>query len=205
MLTQTVICLGLLITVDYFHAIDCISKDFMLKAFEKFEFGEDFIRRVSVLMRDSKSCVNYCGWFSNVFAVDSGIWHRCPFSPPAFILSDELLAIKIRDCKGIKGITLLDVVNGTNLAQVLKIVSYADDITLFWGNEYEMSHALSIMKFVSCVSGLEVNKQNSEDMWLGLKKHCTDTFYNFVWKRNWRFLEFTFAMICVHPIYWTIG
>ena len=95
-----------------------------------------------------------------------------------------MLAIKIRDCKGIKGITLLDVVNGTNLAQVLKIVSYADDITLFWGNEYEMSHALSIMKFVSCVSGLEVNKQNSEDMWLGLKKHCTDTFYSFVWKRN---------------------
>ena len=54
MLTQTVICLGLLITVDYFHAIDCISKDFMLKAFEKFEFGEDFIRRVSVLMRFKK-------------------------------------------------------------------------------------------------------------------------------------------------------
>ena len=205
MLTQTVICLGLLITVGYFHAIDCISKDFMLKAFEKFEFGEDFIRRVSVLMRDSKSCVNYCGWFSNVFVVDSGIWHRCPFSLPAFVLLVELLAIKIRDCKGIKGITLLDVVNGTDLAQVLKIVLYADDITLFWGNEYEMSHALSIMKFVSCVSGLEVNKQNSEDMWLGLKKHCTDTFYNFVWKRNWRFLEFTFAMICVHPIYWTIG
>ena len=65
---------GLLITVDYFHDyFDRISKDFMLKAFEKFGFGGDFVRWVSVLMRDAKSCVSYCGWHSDVFAVDSGI------------------------------------------------------------------------------------------------------------------------------------
>ena len=53
---------GLLITVDYFHDyFDRISKDFMLKAFEKFGFGGDFVRWVSVLMRDAKGCVSYCG------------------------------------------------------------------------------------------------------------------------------------------------
>ena len=83
---------------------------------------------------------------------DSGIRQGYPFSPLAFVLWVELLAITIRDCKGTKGITtLLDVVNGTDLEQVLKIVLYADDITLFWGKDYEMSHALSIMIFCVCV------------------------------------------------------
>ena len=65
---------------------------------------------------------------------DSGIRQGYPFSPLAFVLWVELLAIPIRDCKGTKGITtLLDVVNGTDLEQVLKIASYADDMTLLWG------------------------------------------------------------------------
>ena len=48
-----------------------------------------------------------------------------------FVVSAELLAIKIRDCKDIKGITHLEVVNSTDLEQVLKIALYADDIALF--------------------------------------------------------------------------
>ena len=86
-------------------------------------------------------------------------------TPLAFVLSVELLAITIRDCKGTKGITTLpDVVNGTDLEQVLKIASYADDITLFWRNEQEMSHAPSIVNNLSRVSGLVINKQKSEAM-----------------------------------------
>ena len=41
----------------------------MLKAFEKNGFDGDFVRWVSVLMRDAKSCVSYCGWLSGFFAV----------------------------------------------------------------------------------------------------------------------------------------
>ena len=40
-------------TVDYCHAFDCISSDFMLKAFERFRLDGDFVRWVSVLMRDA--------------------------------------------------------------------------------------------------------------------------------------------------------
>ena len=37
---------GLSITVDCFLAFDCISKDFILKTFEKKGFCGDFVRRV---------------------------------------------------------------------------------------------------------------------------------------------------------------
>ena len=49
-------------TVDYCHAFDCISSDFMLKAFERFRLDGDFVRWVSVLMRDA----SYCGWLSDL-------------------------------------------------------------------------------------------------------------------------------------------
>ena len=106
----------------------------------------------------------------------------------AFVLSSELLTIQIRDCKDIKGITHLDVVNSTDWEQELKIALYADDITLFCGNEHKMPRALSIVDSFSCLSGIEVNKQKSEAMWLGCKKYCTDAFGNFVWKKKLKVL-----------------
>ena len=34
---------GLLVTMDYFHAFGCISKEVMVTAFENFGFGVDFV------------------------------------------------------------------------------------------------------------------------------------------------------------------
>ena len=45
----------------------------MLKVFERFGFGGDFVRWVPVLRRDAKSCVSYCGWLSDLFAVESRV------------------------------------------------------------------------------------------------------------------------------------
>lgn len=175
---------GLLVTIDYVHAFDCISTDFMLKAFEQFGFGTDFVKWVDVLMKDTKSCVSYCGWLSDFFAVDSGIRQGCPFSPLAFVLAVELLAIKIRDCKDIKGLRHWDALNDAALEAMIKMSLYADDITLFLENEQDMFYALSIIEDFSLISGLKINKNKSEAMWLGSKKHCKQSFFNFVWKKK---------------------
>jgi len=80
--------------------------------FIKIGFGVDFVKWVCVLMKDTKSCVSYCGWLSDIFfAVESGIRQRCPYSQLAFVVAVELLAIKIRDCKTIKGIKNWSAVN----------------------------------------------------------------------------------------------
>ena len=59
------------------------------------------------------------------------------------------------------------------MKQGLQIALSADDTTLFLVNKLEMSHDLSIFNKFLCVSGLEMNKQKSEAMWLGCKKRCT--------------------------------
>lgn len=184
---------GLLATIDMFHAFDCISKKFMIKTFEKFGFGPEFVRWVCVLMNDSKSCVNYVGWLSDFFPVESGIRQGCPFSPLAFVLAIELLAIKIRQSKNIKGIRNLNVSNSTLLEDFVKIALYADDITLFLENENDLKQAFLIFDAFSVVSGLKRNPAKCEAMWLGNKKHCQDEFCNLVWKRKLKILGIYYA------------
>jgi hypothetical protein len=115
---------GILLAVDYTKAFDSISKDFMVSAFEKFGFGPDFLRWINILMFDSKSCISYCGWLSEYFEVRSGVRQGCPFSPLAFVVALEILAIKIRNTSNVKGIRYWE--------NTLKIALYADDITLFF-------------------------------------------------------------------------
>ena len=134
---------GLLLTIDYCQAFDRISKDFMVQTFKKIEFGPDFVKWVSVLMADTKSCVAYCGWISEYFAVEAGIRQGCPFSPLAFVLAVELLAIKIRHCENIKGLDSWKARNSL-LESIIKIALYADGITLFLKDEQDRQQALKI-------------------------------------------------------------
>ena len=57
-------------------------------------------------MKNTSSCINYCGWLSDYFEVESGIRQDYPFSPLAFILAVELLAIKIESVKRLKELML---------------------------------------------------------------------------------------------------
>ena len=59
--------------------------------------------------------------------------------------------------------------NDVNMEAVVKIVLYADDITLFLPREEEISNALSIVEVSSRTSGLEIKKMKPEVTWLGTK------------------------------------
>ena len=110
----------------------------MLCAFKRFGFGTDFLQWVSTLFSDTRSCIIYNGWVSESFNVRCGIRQGCPFSPLAFIIGVELLAIRLRASDDVKGLTV-------NVEQILKILLYADDITVFVENENEVQHVILII------------------------------------------------------------
>ena len=94
-------------------------------------------------MADAKSCVAYCGWLSEYFAEEAGIRQGCPFSPLAFVLVVELLAIRIRHCENIKELNYWKARNSL-LESIIKNAQDADDLTLFLKDEQDMQQALEI-------------------------------------------------------------
>ena len=95
---------GLLLALDYKAAFHTISREYIVWAFKRFSFGENFIKWVELLMKITESYTNYIGWLSQSIEVSSGIRQGCPFSPMAFILA--LLATKIRADPLVKGISI---------------------------------------------------------------------------------------------------
>ena len=52
---------GLLLALDYKAAFDTISKEYILWAFKRFSFGENFLKWMEMLMNNTESCINYMG------------------------------------------------------------------------------------------------------------------------------------------------
>ena len=114
--------------------------------FKCFGFGDNFLKWVGVLFNNVESSINYQGWLSEGFKEETGVRQGCPFSPLAFILGLEIMAIKIRSNTGTNGIALPIPNMNASIATALKIALYADDITLFLQNRQDMDKALEIIK-----------------------------------------------------------
>ena len=83
----------------------------------------------------------------------------CPFSPLAFVLAVELLAIKIRN-SSITGVQTPDL--GSRAGAKNKIKQLADGITLFLKNKQDMNISFIILKKFEGFTGLKLNVQKTK-------------------------------------------
>ena len=113
---------GLLMMIDFEKAFDTLSFDFINKTLDFFKFGPMIQKWVSLFYKGAETAVQLNGFLSNFFKIGRGCRQGDPLSPYIFILCAEILAIKIRNSKSIKGI----VINGTEY----KISQFADDTSL---------------------------------------------------------------------------
>ncbi len=171
---------GAIIALDYAKAFDSVNKKFLCKVFDLFGFGETFQQWVKTITNKTVSCVSHCGWKTAYFNVDSGIRQGCPFSPLAFILAVELLALKIRQSNRIAGIQLPSRDPTTEIS--LKILQYADDTTLFMRDQNDVLNTLTLVNQYSKFSGLTLNKKKTEAMWLGRDKDSKREVAGLKWK-----------------------
>ena len=170
---------GVLLALDFSKAFDTINKDFLIEVFNKFGFGEMFIRWVGTLTNDTESSIQYSGWLSEFFPVNSGIRQGCNFSPLAFVLAVEILAIKIRQCNKINGILL----PGQYENIEVKLAQYADDTTLLLNDNSDVIETLTVLEDFKSFSGLHLNMQKTEAMWVG-KTRPTDLCEHITWKNG---------------------
>ena len=105
-----------------------------------------------------------------MFRNTRGDRQRCPFSTLLFVLSVEIMALRIRNNKYIKGFQVkIDEINHN-----IKISQLADDTTLFFNSKTEISLALNEIEIFGSFSGLIMNKDKSEGLWIGKLKLCKD-------------------------------
>ena len=153
---------GYLLLVDFEKAFDSIEWPFMLKSLEQYNFGNNFRKWIKILYTDIQSCVSNNGYFSQYFKLSRGIRQGCPISALLFILVSEILAIKIRDDKSIKGIKVKN--------EEYKLCQLADDTTMILSDINSIAHSVLTINNFQSYSGLKINQQKTVIIPLGLSR-----------------------------------
>ena len=95
----------------------------------------------------------------NFFSLSRGVRQGCPLSPYLFILCAKVLGNAVRNDTGIQGIKVLDT--------ECKISQYADDTTFSLdGSQSSLSRSLYLLDTFALISGLQVNYETTEALWI---------------------------------------
>ena len=155
---------GILLMLDFRKAFDTIGWNFLLQTLHFFNFGPSFVRWIETIYHKPLACIKNDGYLSDTFDISRGICQGCHVSALLFVLCVEILAIKIRNSSTLKGFQF-----GFENKPV-KIAQHDDDGILFLNDKNELCSALSILEIFGRMSGLILNVEKCEGLWLMRKK-----------------------------------
>ena len=153
---------GYLLPVDFKKAFDSLIHKFLIAVFTKYDFGEDFIDWIKILLRDQESCVINGGHTTTYFRLERGARQGDPISAYLFILALELFFILIKSNKNIHGINIFN--------HDFLYTAYADDTTFFLKDLDSVKNVLEMLNQFYMVSGLRPNFSKCEIAGIGSLK-----------------------------------
>ena len=168
---------GMLLLVDFQKAFDSVSWSFLRKCLEYFQFGPDLIRWIKTFYCNANTCILINGQYSSWFPIERGVRQGDPASPYLYLICAEILSIMIRNNNLIKGIKIKEREN--------LLSQFADDTTLCLdGSEQSFNEAVSVLIKFASMSGLEINFEKTQVVWIGRSKNCNIKYMrdkNFIW------------------------
>lgn len=171
---------GAIIFLDFHKAFDTVNHTFLHLVLEKFNFGNSFIKWVKTMYCKAESCLSNNGWTSRPFEIQRGIRQGCPLSALLFLLVVEILASRIRKSTN-DGLQIK--VQDEN--KYIQLTQLADDTTVFLKNEQAVKNCLNIVEYFGKFSGLKLNLEKTEGLWLGKGRNRNDEFAGINWRRSY--------------------
>ena len=166
-----------MLLLDFEKAFDSLSWSFINKALNFLNFGQSLIHWIETFYKNISSAIVQCGYLSAFFSIGRGCWQGDPLSPYLFILCAEFLSSVIRQIKKIKGIYINDT--------EFKVSQFADDTSIFLNGSYDsLSNTLYELEIFTKISGLKINFDKTQVIWIGPKKYSTEAIKT-KWKLSW--------------------
>ena len=91
-----------------------------------------------------------------------------------------LIMLRLRENKNINGIK----VKIDDKAHIIKISQLADDTTLFVSSKTDIALAMNEIEIFGSFSGLILNRNKTEGIWIGKLKNCKDKIRGIKWTQN---------------------
>jgi hypothetical protein len=167
---------GIIAFLDFEKAFDSIDWRIIDKALEQFNIGPVFRKWVQYVYKNISSCVTNCGFSSKDFKVSRGVRQGCPLSAYLFIIVAEILAIKIRNNKDIKGINIGN--------SEIKVFQMADDTTSFLKDTDSLKETLETLDKFRILAGLKLNVSKSEAIWIGRTRNSKEKPLGMRWVKS---------------------
>ena len=150
---------GILVALDFRKALDSLEWPLIMTILDAFNFGSSIKRWISTFYTNVESAVLNNGYMTNWFKPSKGVRQGCPLSPFLFILSAELMSIKLRHDPGVKGINLF--------GNEIKLSQFADNTNLFCADLISVERALNLVNDFGRIAGLRLNMKKTKAIWLG--------------------------------------
>jgi hypothetical protein len=153
--------IGAMVLIDQEKAFDRIEHNFIQKTLEKFGFGKNFRKWTEILYRNITAKVQVNGTVTEQFEIQRSVRQGCPLSMLLYVIAIEILSIKVRTNKEIKGIKI------PNLKEEIKMLQHADDCTNFIKNPDSFKHLMKEYEQFGEASGSKINHEKTEILKIG--------------------------------------
>ena len=158
---------GVILLIDFEKAYDSVSFSYIEKCMKFFNFGENLIKWVNILLHNFFAVVNHCGNISKKMNIGRGCRQGDPIASYLFIICIEVMAHKLRTEKTVESFVIGQ---GSHTLEL-----YADDCSIFLQPKSEsLRSAVQILSDFFSLSGLKISITKTKAIWFGVGYNNTE-------------------------------
>ena len=171
---------GLLLFLDFEKAFDSLEWNFIQNTLKKIGFGEKFLKWINILYTKPIATVKINSFLSEHVNIKRGVRQGCPLSALIFIMCTEMLCLAIKNNNNIEGIK----VELNKTKKTFKMTQYADDAGMLLKNGEQILNALDEVLEFGKVSGLKLNINKAEGLWIGSLANSNEEIAGIKWRSD---------------------